>query len=1050
MSALRPRSRLSEASGISDGGRAGADTPSTTGQASSKPDEKKLQTSSLRTPARDSVLVTLVAVAGYATVATAVCLLAPSSPAAVEAIQSPAMQDAYLAGFAAFSVQPLGIALCGTTTAALHWLGHAPIWTMAGLNGVVIETPLRYVTWCFTTSLLSHSNWCASSLPLSSYAINVAMDVPMVLLGMAASLTEGPLSVFFYLLSCALFIPGLFHKWSIQSSILAECEGLPKAQNSVRRLRIVSVMIWCAFPVIDILHRCGAISNLSAELLIGAADISAKCVLASSIRHGILCTAEDRKTARVQQMSVTMVDQLREQEKHKDRFFAVMTHELRTPLNGILGLIDVLLLTEKSMSDRCQQCLNSVIDTGRRFQNLINSILDSASMAENKLTLHKQPASVHQMVDEVALLIDPIVKKGVELRVELPDSLPLIYADYNRMVQVLFNLLGNAAKFTEKGHITVGAALARDRDALEIFVADTGIGIDTSDQSKIFLPFEQAESGHTRAYGGAGLGLSLALKLVQAHGGTLTVGSVIGVGTRFTAKLPVSQAELEKAMAKSNAASSAANSRLDRKTVQSMRASAKAHRAADAKAKAGGATHTNSDVSDVVRRTSSRSSMGRPNLGGVKARRSSAAPGGLRKDIVAWVNDQTNPMVRKEGSTFARSGNKTVEILSVDDNNLNQEVIGEMLKASGFKATKAMNGQEALLLLEERYVENGLDSFPDIILMDFMMPGMTGVEATRIIRETYPSCNVPIIMVSAVSSEKDICEGLHAGCNDYVLKPYRHMELMARIGMQLRIVEFYRRELTSRQHERILYEILPVSVIERLNKGETAIADELKDVTVVFSDIVGFTKIAAAHGTPEIITMLDDMFTAFDELVEQHGAYKVETIGDAYMIACGLGGQKDHASVAIALAADMISAVSCMASPSGTPLEIRLGMHSGPAYAGVVGQKCPRYCLFGDTVNTASRMESLGFPMTIHMSDATKQRACEHGSAEAAFADLGQRHVKGEGETQTWLAKEGEWEHAIWDYENVVTTKSSSRTIYGAAMFRRSDASGEDDSPHDE
>lgn len=375
---------------------------------------------------------------------------------------------------------------------------------------------------------------------------------------------------------------------------------------------------------------------------------------------------------------------------------------------------------------------------------------------------------------------------------------------------------------------------------------------------------------------------------------------------------------------------------------------------------------------------------------------------------------------------------KPVEILSVDDDPLNQQVICELMATGGFTVTTAMSGYEALAILEDRFLEyRGFDGFPDIILMDLMMPGITGLETTEVIRKEYPGCNVPIIMVSAMNGTKQICAGLQAGCSDYVTKPYRHMELMARVGLQLRIVDYYKRELQAKQHERILQEILPWSVIERLKQGQNVIADELSDVTVIFSDIVGFTELAATYTTPEIIDMLDQLFTAFDALVDWHHAYKVETIGDAYMIASGLDNQEEHAAIAIDLAADMIKAAANITAPNGKPVCIRVGIHSGPAYAGVVGQKCPRYCLFGDTVNVASRMESNGFPMAVHVSDSTKRRACgRQRKLQSDFHDMGSRPIKGKGMMRTWLVKRGKWQEAVQHYREAM---DSCRDLSGSS-----------------
>ena len=220
-----------------------------------------------------------------------------------------------------------------------------------------------------------------------------------------------------------------------------------------------------------------------------------------------------------------------------------------------------------------------------------------------------------------------------------------------------------------------------------------------------------------------------------------------------------------------------------------------------------------------------------------------------------------------------------VEVLSVDDDNVNQMVIEKVMGQVGFSVIKAMDARACLNILSERFQEGGVKAFPSIILMDQRMPHMTGLEATKIIRERYAASRVPIIMLSANDDERSIVEGLQNGCNDYVTKPFKQMELITRMSLQLRIIQFHKREMEARQNEQILNEILPASIIQRLKDGQTNIADELEEVTILFSDICGFTELAAQSTTLAVIHMLDTLFSSFDHLVTEHGVYKVETIG---------------------------------------------------------------------------------------------------------------------------------------------------------------------------
>uniref|UniRef100_A0A8C8A3R4 Guanylate cyclase n=1 Tax=Oryzias sinensis TaxID=183150 RepID=A0A8C8A3R4_9TELE len=181
----------------------------------------------------------------------------------------------------------------------------------------------------------------------------------------------------------------------------------------------------------------------------------------------------------------------------------------------------------------------------------------------------------------------------------------------------------------------------------------------------------------------------------------------------------------------------------------------------------------------------------------------------------------------------------------------------------------------------------------------------------------------------------------------------------------------------KRKAENLLYQILPHSVAEQLKRGETVQAEAFDSVTIYFSDIVGFTSMSAESTPLQVVTLLNDLYTCFDAIIDNFDVYKVETIGDAYMVVSGLpvrNGKlhaREIASMSLALL-EQVKTFKIRHRPNDQ-LRLRIGIHTGPVCAGVVGLKMPRYCLFGDTVNTASRMESNGEALKIHVSSATKE-----------------------------------------------------------------------------
>ncbi|KAG9265944.1 retinal guanylyl cyclase 2 isoform X1 [Astyanax mexicanus] len=219
-------------------------------------------------------------------------------------------------------------------------------------------------------------------------------------------------------------------------------------------------------------------------------------------------------------------------------------------------------------------------------------------------------------------------------------------------------------------------------------------------------------------------------------------------------------------------------------------------------------------------------------------------------------------------------------------------------------------------------------------------------------------------------------------------------------------------EIEKQKTEKLLTQMLPPSVAEALKVGGTVEPEYFDSVSLYFSDIVGFTTISANSEPIEVVDLLNDLYTLFDAIIGNHDVYKVETIGDAYMVASGLpvpNGNR-HAAEIASMSLDILSAVGTfkMRHMPDVPVRIRIGLHTGPCVAGVVGLTMPRYCLFGDTVNTASRMESTGMPYRIHVSHTTVKILIELN--EGYKIELrGKTELKGKGMDETYflVGKEG-------------------------------------------
>ncbi|KAK3105102.1 hypothetical protein FSP39_017320 [Pinctada imbricata] len=209
----------------------------------------------------------------------------------------------------------------------------------------------------------------------------------------------------------------------------------------------------------------------------------------------------------------------------------------------------------------------------------------------------------------------------------------------------------------------------------------------------------------------------------------------------------------------------------------------------------------------------------------------------------------------------------------------------------------------------------------------------------------------------------------------------------------------------KKESEDLLYKLIPKSVAALLRQRKGAISEYFESVTIFFSDVVGFTSIAAEISPMEVVELLNEIYSTFDCRIDTYDVYKVETIGDAYMVASGVptrNGSK-HAEEIATMAIDLLSAVKQIKLPQTYKrrhIQIRIGVHTGPCVAGVVGIKMPRYCLFGDTVNTASRMESNSLPMKIHCSRVTRDMLEDTGRYN--IRTRGEIEIKGKGKMETY------------------------------------------------
>jgi adenylate cyclase len=340
-------------------------------------------------------------------------------------------------------------------------------------------------------------------------------------------------------------------------------------------------------------------------------------------------------------------------------------------------------------------------------------------------------------------------------------------------------------------------------------------------------------------------------------------------------------------------------------------------------------------------------------------------------------------------------------VLVVDDVASNRDLLSRRLRREGHRVVTADSGLSALEKLRE-------DEF-DLILLDILMPDMNGIEILSRLKAENRWRHVPVIMISGLSEVAAVARCIEAGADDYLTKPFNPVLLRARINSTLEKKRWLDREHRYLQQietekgraDSLIHAILPHQIVARLQGGEEIIADRFEEVSILFADIVGFSSIAARLPPSDLVRRLDGMFSKFDVLTQEHRVEKIKTIGDAYMAACGIPEPSaDHADRIVALGKSMLKSLRDMA-PDRDRFQVRIGIHSGPVVAGLIGRLRFVYDVWGETVNIASRLESQGVADSVQISEATRRALHGQWTLEPRCA----LDLRGIGTIETYLVR---------------------------------------------
>lgn len=322
-----------------------------------------------------------------------------------------------------------------------------------------------------------------------------------------------------------------------------------------------------------------------------------------------------------------------------------------------------------------------------------------------------------------------------------------------------------------------------------------------------------------------------------------------------------------------------------------------------------------------------------------------------------------------------------MHVLVVDDSRTLRMLLIRELNAIGIvKITEAVNGQDAMDKIHAQQF--------DLMLVDMEMPELDGLEVLKLVKADALLRYLPVIVISGADQFEKTVECIQVGAEDYLPKPFNPVLLRARVFSSLekkrlrdidqgRIVELQKEKellnLEQMKTDKLMLNILPKPIADRLKRGESNIAGNYPEVTVLFSDLVGFTKMSSQKSAGDLVKLLNDLFSRFDRRAESLGLEKIKTIGDAYMAVGGLPiPRSDHADICAEMALGMFDDLTEFNQQYDADLAMRIGLNTGPVVAGVIGFTKFSYDLWGNTVNTASRMESTSISGRIQISTSTR------------------------------------------------------------------------------
>jgi PAS domain S-box-containing protein len=477
-------------------------------------------------------------------------------------------------------------------------------------------------------------------------------------------------------------------------------------------------------------------------------------------------------SARSYQDQQRRAEELAELDRAKTTFFSNISHEFRTPLTLIMGPLQELQRLLAGADPAVREELEVISRNGLRLGRLVNTLLDFSRIEAGRMQASYEPTDIAQVTAELASVFRSAVDRaGLAFEVDCPALPEPVYLDRGMWEKVVLNLLSNGLKFTFDGSIRI--AVRAEGGQAVVTVADTGIGVPEQEMPRLFERFHRIENARSRSNEGSGIGLALVQELVQLHGGTIAASSTEGAGTTFIIRLPFGHAHLP----------------------------------ADALVPAGHAATVSATADPFVQEALRW-------LPGIAQDGGGAEPRPVRAEITPG-NEPDAP---------ARAGRALpARVLVADDNADMREYLARLLRSAGYEVSTVTDGQAAL-----EAVRAGA---PDLVISDVMMPRLDGLGLVAALRADARTAAVPVLLLSARAGQEASIEGLRAGADDYLVKPFSAAELLARARASVELARFRNRESQFRR-----------TLIDSLQEGFflTDEAGTLMEANQAFLALVGY------------------------------------------------------------------------------------------------------------------------------------------------------------------------------------------------------------------